>query len=170
MRLQRVLPAPLARLAYRLAWRALVLSWRLRRPEAHGAATLVVHGGKLLVVRPTYRDEWGLPGGLVDPGEEPRAAAARELLEETGIRVSPDRLEPLGAITFERFRARFHVAIFAWWPAAAPQPEVDRREIAAAAYMDEAALAAAATGPDVALVLERHAARLFMVHADPSAR
>ncbi len=30
---------------------------------------------------------WCLPGGHVDPGEEPEAAAHRELLEETGLKV-----------------------------------------------------------------------------------
>ena len=30
------------------------------------------------------RDGWELPGGIVDPGEEPIAAAAREAAEETG--------------------------------------------------------------------------------------
>jgi 8-oxo-dGTP pyrophosphatase MutT (NUDIX family) len=29
---------------------------------------------------------WELPGGLVDGGEDPRAACERELLEETGLR------------------------------------------------------------------------------------
>jgi len=30
---------------------------------------------------------WCLPGGHVDPGEDPVAAAHRELLEETGLKV-----------------------------------------------------------------------------------
>lgn len=37
-----------------------------------------------------------IPGGLVDPGEAPEVAAARELLEETGFRAG--RLTSLGSI------------------------------------------------------------------------
>lgn len=34
--------------------------------------------------------QWALPGGRVDPGESPRAAALRELAEEVGLVLGPD--------------------------------------------------------------------------------
>lgn len=41
--------------------------------------------GRVLLVKPTYKDSWDLPGGYVEPGESPRAAAIREVYEELGI-------------------------------------------------------------------------------------
>ncbi len=39
-------------------------------------------------------EKWGLVGGHVDDGEDVEAAAYRELLEETGVRLSPGTLQP----------------------------------------------------------------------------
>jgi 8-oxo-dGTP diphosphatase len=43
---------------------------------------------------------WVGPGGHVEPGEEPVAAAAREVAEETGLIVVPSTLRRLAALTF----------------------------------------------------------------------
>jgi ADP-ribose pyrophosphatase YjhB (NUDIX family) len=59
------------------------------------AAVLVERDGCLLLVRRTNnpaRGQWTLPAGFVDADEDPRVAATRECLEETGLDVRVIRL------------------------------------------------------------------------------
>lgn len=51
-------------------------------------AMLFNEQGELLIVKPTYKDHWSLPGGVVDEHESPAAALAREVEEEIGLQVS----------------------------------------------------------------------------------
>ena len=53
----------------------------------------------IAVVRLRKRDEWVLPKGKLDEGETPRAAARREVLEETGHNVTVH--EFLGTLVYE---------------------------------------------------------------------
>lgn len=53
---------------------------------------LVRHQGRTLLVYERKRECWELPGGGIDEGESPRAAAVRELREETCQLIDPAEL------------------------------------------------------------------------------
>jgi 8-oxo-dGTP diphosphatase len=58
-----------------------------------GVAGIVLDGqGRVLLQRRSDSGEWGLPGGMVDPGESPARTVVREVHEETGLLVRPERL------------------------------------------------------------------------------
>jgi ADP-ribose pyrophosphatase YjhB (NUDIX family) len=48
--------------------------------------------GRVLLVNPTYKEHWDLPGGMVEANEPPRAAAARELREELAANITVGRV------------------------------------------------------------------------------
>jgi ADP-ribose pyrophosphatase YjhB (NUDIX family) len=65
-----------------------------RYQRIEGAHVLATDAdGRILVVRTTYLGPgWMLPGGRVERGETPQAAAVRETREETGLIVVVERL------------------------------------------------------------------------------
>ncbi|MCL5999744.1 MAG: NUDIX hydrolase [Chloroflexi bacterium] len=40
---------------------------------------------EILIVKPTYRDDWLIPGGMIEEQESPCAACIREVHEEIGL-------------------------------------------------------------------------------------
>jgi len=61
-------------------------------PASAGALVFDVRG-RLLVLKPTYKSGWTLPGGEIeDTGESPWQACRREVREECGIEVARGHL------------------------------------------------------------------------------
>lgn len=61
-------------------------------PRVAAGALFLDDHGRVLLVHPTYKDTWDIPGGYVERGESPAAACRRELNEELGLDRDPRRL------------------------------------------------------------------------------
>jgi 8-oxo-dGTP pyrophosphatase MutT (NUDIX family) len=127
------------RLLYRVAYHAVELRSILLRPRLRGVKCVLSHGGEVLAVRHTYGPRaWHLPGGGLRRGEQPAAAAVRELREELGLVDLP--LRPLGTHTL---RVRGSEATLHCYGAALESRSLapDPVEIAEVAWMAPDALA-----------------------------
>ncbi len=61
---------------------------KLSQKRMASSALFFDPAGKILIVKPTYRPYWLLPGGCVEENESPRDACIREVKEELGIHMT----------------------------------------------------------------------------------
>lgn len=89
----RLIPPPLHRSALRLAHGVRRRWWRIAKVQLLGCRIFAFDDeGQILLIRHSYGSgNWMLPGGGLGRGEEPLAAALRELLEETGLALARAR-------------------------------------------------------------------------------
>jgi 8-oxo-dGTP diphosphatase len=101
------------------------------QPVRRVAGVLLVDGtGRILmqhrdVYAPVAPNEWGMPGGGIEPGEEPEQAALRELLEETGLH--PDG--PLALFWHGPFPSTTHPGRFNEWYVYCGPTRADQRDV-----------------------------------------
>ncbi len=122
-----LIPAPLHRLAYRMAHAVRKHWWRLRQPKISSVSVIATDlEDRLLLVRLSYGSgSWSLAGGGINRGEAPEAAARREFREETGCEAGA--LELVG-IQQERVHGSHH-AIHVFAAKVQGNPAPDHREI-----------------------------------------
>jgi 8-oxo-dGTP pyrophosphatase MutT (NUDIX family) len=104
-----------------------------------GAVTLVRDAeagnpGHLLLLRQPPGKGWGLPAGLLQRGEEPVVGAARELAEETGIRLAPHELRAAVPNAVVHTKGWVDVVFEATVPASTTELVVDGAEVYEAAW------------------------------------
>jgi ADP-ribose pyrophosphatase YjhB (NUDIX family) len=67
-------------------------SRELPKKRVGAGVAIVDENLRILLVEPTYKETWEVPGGMVELEESPRAGAGRECLEELGFGVEIGRL------------------------------------------------------------------------------
>ena len=68
--------------------------WLAQLPTLYAAAAALFtdQAGRVLLVKPNYRDHWSLPGGILEHDEPPHVGCAREVAEEIGLTITAGRL------------------------------------------------------------------------------
>jgi ADP-ribose pyrophosphatase YjhB (NUDIX family) len=67
----------------------------MTQPTRHSvsvAAAVINNDGQVLVIRRRDQGTWQLPGGILELGETIDAGVRREVHEETGVAIEPERL------------------------------------------------------------------------------
>jgi len=67
--------------------------WEIPRIPASAGALIHDDAGRILILKPSYKAGWTIPGGMIEAnGESPWEACRRETFEECGLRLEHARL------------------------------------------------------------------------------
>jgi 8-oxo-dGTP pyrophosphatase MutT (NUDIX family) len=124
-------------LGYVCAYRLMRVYWKLSHPSTHGALVTLWNNGEVLLVRNSYVPYYSAPGGYVHNGESSKAAAIRELKEETGFTAREEQLALVYDETRDWEGKKDHVEIFSIDVPERPHIQVDNREVIEASWFSK---------------------------------
>lgn len=67
-----------------------------------GVAAVILNEKNELLLQEKHGEPWSLPAGMIEPGESPKQAVIREVMEETGLLIEPVKI--LGVFGGKEFR------------------------------------------------------------------
>ena len=101
-------------------------------PKVHAVGCyLVTHGRILILLRHPEKFQgstWGVPGGKIEPGENPAKAVMREVEEEVGISLSQKDLRCLGQLFIRLTEVDYTFEIFTYNFTSLPQVILEMKE------------------------------------------
>jgi 8-oxo-dGTP diphosphatase len=131
------------------------------------AAAVVIEDRKVLLSQRKagshLAGKWEFPGGKAEPGEDPRAALRRELVEELGIETT---IGEIVDVTFHRYDDADKAVLLLFFEAVreASSPEPRAIDVADVGWFAEGALDPAAFPPADVAILAKVRARLAERH------
>lgn len=125
------------------------------------AAVIFERGRVLLTRRPAgthLADHWEFPGGKIEPGEDPRVALQREMLEETALDID---VGDIFDVTFWRYPRKDVLLLFYVASRRDPARSIEHRGVADHAWVDASEIDAYAMPPADQSMLQKVKARLL---------
>ena len=106
--------------------------------EDGSGETALILTGRVSGLR-SHGGQWAMPGGRIDPGETPVAAALRELAEEIGLHLTPD--DVLGMLDDYPTRSGYLITPVVVWGGHHPPLRLNPREVASVRHIKLADIA-----------------------------
>ncbi len=109
----------------------------VERVALGAAAVILDREGRILLVRHSYaRRNWELPGGVAENGESPEQTAVREVAEETGLTVIPERVTGIYLEPGHRLGPVMHLVLRCRREPADAEPRITSDEIIDLAWVE----------------------------------
>ena len=118
---------------FKIFYKFLYFSYRLYsriwNPKVDGVYILIRFNQDILAIKNSYRDYWTIPCGMVGRREAYPVAAAREVFEEVGINISPEKLKFVRLIFDDTDYKRDHIYLYFYEASSRPIVQIDNKEV-----------------------------------------